>query len=260
MNDASSAQAEGAKVLVLTPVKDAAAHLPGYVERIEALRHPADCLSIGLIEGDSADATWPVLNGLRARLEARCARATILKRDFGLRLPPSVPRWTPAYQVARRTTLARARNHLLFAALRDEDWVLWIDADVEDFPADLIARLLEVERDIVHPHCVTQWKGPTFDRNGWTHHGRRHLDSYRGHSLIRLDSVGGTVLLIKADRHRDGLVFPAFRYGVPNAAARPTHPVWGRGEIETEGLAIMAADMGLQCWGMPDLEVRHASD
>jgi hypothetical protein len=31
-----------------------------------------------------------------------------------------------------------------------------------------------------------------------------------------------------------------------------------RGEIETEGLGLMAFDMGHLCWGMPDEEVIHA--
>jgi len=30
------------------------------------------------------------------------------------------------------------------------------------------------------------------------------------------------------------------------------------GEIETEELGLIAADMGHQCWGMPNLEVLHA--
>jgi len=30
------------------------------------------------------------------------------------------------------------------------------------------------------------------------------------------------------------------------------------GEIETEGLGIMAKDMGVECWGLPDLEIGHA--
>jgi len=30
-----------------------------------------------------------------------------------------------------------------------------------------------------------------------------------------------------------------------------------RGEIETEGLGIMAHDMGYECWGLPNLEVIH---
>jgi peptide chain release factor subunit 1 len=27
--------------------------------------------------------------------------------------------------------------------------------------------------------------------------------------------------------------------------------------VETEGLGILAHDMGYECWGMPNLEVRH---
>ena len=70
---------------------------------------------------------------------------------------------------------------------------------------------------------------------------------------MRLDAVGGTMLLVKADLHRDGLIFPSFPYGRPSPRARP-----GRGELDTEGLGLMAGDMGHQCWGMPHLEIRHA--
>jgi peptide chain release factor subunit 1 len=45
---------------------------------------------------------------------------------------------------------------------------------------------------------------------------------------------------------------------VENPAIRKPHPVWGAGEIETEGLAMMARDMGYQCWGLPGFEVVHA--
>jgi peptide chain release factor subunit 1 len=27
--------------------------------------------------------------------------------------------------------------------------------------------------------------------------------------------------------------------------------------VETEGLGIMASDMGVQCWGLPELEILH---
>jgi peptide chain release factor subunit 1 len=77
---------------------------------------------------------------------------------------------------------------------------------------------------------------------------------------MRLDAVGGTMLLVRADLHRDGLVFPSFLYGVASSHIRSKHPVWGKGEIETEGLGAMAADMGIQCWGLPDLEIIHADD
>jgi len=70
------------------------------------------------------------------------------------------------------------------------------------------------------------------------------------------------VLLVRADIHRDGLVFPPYPYGREHPNMRRPGP-WGpqiMGEIETEGLALMAADMGHQCWGMPNLEVVHAGD
>jgi len=249
------------RVLILTPVKDAARHLDRYVANIETMDYPKECLSIGVLESDSRDATMSSLARLLPRLQARSNRVVVAKRDFGFRLPGGVPRWTPAFQQMRRSMLARARNHLLFAALRDEDWVLWLDIDVIGYPRDLIRRLLAFDRDILHPHCVLAPGGPTFDRNGWADHGAKLLQDFRGLAQpVRLDTVGASVLLVRADRHRDGLVFPPFPYGRRSETMRPHHELWGSGEIESEGLGIMAHDMGLQCWGVADLEVLHAPE
>ena len=101
--------------------------------------------------------------------------------------------------------------------------------------------------------------GPSFDRNAWTNGGKTHMDGLRGRGRpVRIESVGGTVLLVRADLHRDGLIFPPYRYGLESPVIRDVHPVWGKGEIETDGLAAMAHDMGVQCWGLPDLQVVHA--
>ena len=50
--------------------------------------------------------------------------------------------------------------------------------------------------------------------------------------------------VVRADLHRQGLVFPSYSH---------------RGYIETEGLAAMAHDMGVQCWGMPGLRIVHGN-
>jgi glycosyltransferase involved in cell wall biosynthesis len=219
-------------VLVLTPVKQAAAHLDRYFELLARLSFPAGQLSIGLLEGDSTDGTY---------------------EQIGRRLEPLRE---------RRVVLARARNRLLHAALQNEQWVLWLDVDVIDYPADVIEQLLASGKDIVTPHCVTRPGGPSFDWNAWRENGQVRLDQLRGQELVRLDGVGGTMLLVRADLHREGLVFPAFLYGRASPFARDPSPydALGVGEVETEGLALMAKDMGYECWGMPGLEIVHPNE
>jgi hypothetical protein len=248
-------------VLILTPMKSALPYLDTYFAGLESLSYPHDSLSLAVLEGDSLDATFETV---RARLAVSCGRfrrTALFKKDFGFHIPDAVPRWSAAYQEQRRAILARARNHLLFRGLGDEDWVLWLDADVVAYPPDIVQRLLAVKKEIVHPNCVTAYGGESFDRNAWTDGGRKHLSDLRGQALVRLQSVGGTMLLVRADHHRDGLVFPPFFYGARSRWVRDPHPLREGlvGEIETEGLAIMAKDMGVECWGLPDLEILHAS-
>lgn len=58
--------------------------------------------------------------------------------------------------------------------------------------------------------------------------------------IINLDGVGGTALLVKADVHRDGAMFPPF----------PFYHL-----IETEGFAKMAKRLGWSSWGAPNYHV-----
>ena len=250
-------------VLVLTPVKDAAVEASEYVDRLLALDHPVEHLAVGLLASDCVDHTSDVFNAELPRLtEAGWRSARLWQRDFGYRIPDGVERWAPDIQLERRRVLALSRNHLLFNALTDDiDWVLWLDVDVVEFRSDIVTLLTSLRLDIVQPHCVRAWGGPTFDLNAWRDKGRWHLDDMRGEGfLVALHAVGGTMLLVRADRHRDGLVWPAYPYGLPNPLIRTDPSAIGRsqlGEIETEGLGMMAHDMGITCWGLPEVEVRH---
>jgi len=242
-----------AKVLILTPVKDAAACVEPYRRRIESLTYPHDRISIGLLESDSSDQTWNELQRVVPLLRRTFSTVALYKRDFGYRIPLGIHRAAPQIQGERRAVMARSRNHLLFAALGDEDWVLWMDIDLIEHPPNIVERLLATGKDIVQPHCVLDRGGPTFDKNAWSDRGLKHMDQLRGAGdLVELESVGGSMLLVRADIHRDGLIFPAFSYGRQSPRARSA-----AGEIETEGLAMMAYDMGHSCWGMPNLEIRH---
>lgn len=88
------------------------------------------------------------------------------------------------------------------------------------------------------------------------------MDALRGRPLVRLDAVGGSMLLVRSDLHRSGLIFPPYLYGRESRFARNPSPFarHGCGEVETEGLGMMAKDMGVECWGLPDLEVIHAPE
>jgi hypothetical protein len=241
------------RILILTPVKDAEDHLLTYFKLLFDLSYPHQRISLGILEGDSGDDTFSALKRALPVLRKEFRRVGLWKQDFGFHIPNSVHRARPEIQLERRTILAKSRNHLLFHALDDEDWVLWLDVDLIELPTDLIERLLATGRDIVQPHCVLTPGGRTFDLNGWRDQGRLHLDDLRGEGeLVRLDAVGGTVLLVRADAHRDGLIFPAYPYGHANPKIRGNTP-----ELETEGFGIMADDLGYRCWGMPHLEVIH---
>lgn len=251
------------RVLILTPVKDAAHNAAGYFERLRALTYPAQLISVGILESDSSDRSADIFLSFCQEHKTRFRKISLLKKDFNFHLPAGVPRWEPRVQLARRTVLARSRNHLLFHALADNDWVLWLDVDVIKFPKDIIERLLLYDKDILHPHCVKVPGGPTFDQNAWQDHGRVHMDTLRGKDeLVPLDAVGGTMLFVRADCHRDGLVFPTFLYGRRNPKIRKRDDIFlpdEEGEVETEGLGMLAADMNLQCWGLPNLEIIHAN-
>jgi Anp1 protein len=240
-------------VLVATPVKDAVQFLETYLLLLAQLTYPRERLSIAILESDSEDGTFEAIERLLPRLRRRYRRVGLWKHDFDYRIPAGTSRWTEELQEERRGVLAKSRNHLLAHGLVDEEWVLWLDVDMIDTPADVLEQLLASGKEIVQPNCVMIPGGATFDCNGWRDHGRFHLDDLKDEGdVVPLHAVGGTILLVRADLHREGLHFPPVPYGLGHPLARP-----GRGEIETEGLGILAHDMGYSCWGMPNLEVRH---
>lgn len=252
-------------VLILTPIKNAARFIPIFFKNLLRLDYPREKLSLAFLEGDSDDATWPMLRENGARHIEYFARVEYFQLNFSFRLGGE--RWLPDLQFRRRSIISKCRNALFKAAYRQESWILWIDADVIDYPSDVLRRLLDTGKSIVVPHCVQQPGGQTFDLNtfrykpgararAWRYmhdgiiqpprgQGRLYLDDLRGEDLVELDAVGGTMLLVKAGLHAEGLLFPDYSY---------------RGYLDTEGFAMQARDRGEVSWGMPDLEIIHATD
>lgn len=182
-------------------------------------------------------------------------------------------------QKARREVMAKARNSLLFTTLGPStSWVLWLDADIVESPPTLIQDLASHDKPVIVANCYQKYYDPEtkkmaerpYDFNSWQDsetalklaeqmgpddillEGYAELATYRTlmaymsnpgspkDLAVPLDGVGSTALLVKADVHRDGAMFPAFSF---------YHL------IESEGFAKMAKRLGWQPYGLPNYKV-----
>lgn len=253
-------------IAIFIPVRNGADHLPRLGERLRLLDHPAERIRLVFCEGDSTDDSWPRLREMAGPLERHFASVDLLQYHVGNTIGGAM-RHKRAWQRARRSHIARVRNHLIERGLRDQDdWVLWIDADVWDFPTDVISTLLSAGERIVVPNCVTVPGGASFDLNSFVTRrqekdgryyravgnglyqpdrsvaSRYHLSDLRHLEKVGLDAVGGTMLLVDAALHRGGLRFPEQPYC---------------DLIETEAFGKLAADIGVRPVGLPRVEIRH---
>ena len=179
-------------------------------------------------------------------------------------------------QKARRAAMAKARNSLLFTTLGPTtSWVLWMDADVVETPPTLIQDLAAYDVPIIAPNCFQRYYDEEkkamaqrpYDFNNWIDsptakelgakmgkddillEGYAEMATYRSlmaymydpaadaGAKVKLDGVGGATLLVKAEVHRDGAMFPPFAF---------YHL------IETEGFAKMAARLNWESYGLPN--------
>lgn len=267
------------KILILTPVKDAKKHLELYFRLINQLSYPKHLISLGFLEGDSQDGTFDYLQQQLTSLTKEYHAVNLWKKNFDFKIPQGMFRWSQNIQLTRRSVLAKSRNYLLSRALQEEDWVLWLDVDLIEYPKDIIETLLAAKKDIVHPNCVKEYGGNSYDLNAWRDKGKYHLHDLRKEGdLVKIHTVGGTMLLINADVHREGLVFPTFLFGNRSNLIRSNNQLFSKsglikefgikgvlsrkfqGEIETEGLGIMAYEMGYECWALPNVEILHANE
>ena len=148
------------RVLILTPLRDAAEHLPKYFDLLTALTYPHHLIDLAFLVGDSVDDTLAVLAAELARIQKQTESLTvpfnsvlIVEKDFGIVNSQSVEeRHAFKAQAPRRINMARARNYLLSAALKPEhSWVYWRDADIVDSPSKIIEDFVAHDRDIIVP-------------------------------------------------------------------------------------------------------------
>ncbi|CAG8976629.1 hypothetical protein HYALB_00002145 [Hymenoscyphus albidus] len=278
-------------ILILTPL---ARFYQEYWDNLMKLTYPHELITLAFIipknrEGNAATAALQeqITKTQKTGPEKlRFASIIIERQDFE---PPLASqgeheRHKMENQKARRASMSRARNSLLFTTLGPStSWVLWLDADIIETPPSLIQDLAFHDEPIIVPNCFQRYVDPKtkekkerpYDFNSWQDsdqakeigakmgpddillEGYAEMATYRTlmaylyaeggdpKDKIPLDGVGGTALLVKAEVHRDGAMFPPFAF---------YHL------IETEGFTKMAKRLGWNAFGLPNYRVYHYNE
>ncbi|UKZ77167.1 hypothetical protein TrVFT333_004886 [Trichoderma virens FT-333] len=261
-------------ILILTPM---ARFYQEYWDNLLRLSYPHELITLGFIlpktkEGNQATSL------LQQQIQKtqnhgpekdRFKSIIILRQDFdpAVASQDEKERHKMGNQKARREVMAKARNSLLFTTLGPS--TSW----------DLASH----DKAIIVANCFQKYYDPDtkkmaerpYDFNSWQDsenalkmaeqmgpddillEGYAELATYRtllaymntvggDKGLVQpLDGVGATALLVKADVHRDGAMFPAFSF---------YHL------IESEGFAKMAKRLGWQPYGLPNYKVYHYNE
>jgi mannan polymerase complexes MNN9 subunit len=272
-------------VLILTPL---ARFYQEYWDNLLKLTYPHELITLAFIipknrEGNTATAALQdqITKTQEGPEKKRFASIIIERQDFepALISQAETERHKMENQKARRATMSRARNSLLFTTLGPStSWVLWLDSDIIGTPPTLIQDLASHDKPIIVPNCFQKYYDSTtkeqkerpYDFNSWQDsvtaldlakqmgpddillEGYAAMATYRtlmaymtednGNPSVEvpLDGVGGTALLVKAEVHRDGAMFPPFAF---------------YNLIETEGFAKMAKRLGWHATGLPNYRV-----
>lgn len=213
----------------------------------------------------------------------RFKKITLLRQDTpSLESQAEKDRHALLVQKERRSMMALARNSLVFTTIAPStSWVFWLDADIVETPPTILEDMMAHKKPVLSANVYqryTQDGKPAirpYDFNNWVEseegmrlakdmpeediivEGYSEIATYRplmahfydenGERNVEmpLDGVGGGAVLVNADVHRDGAMFPSF----------PFYHL-----IETEGFAKMAKRLGYEVFGLPNYLVYHFNE
>ncbi|RLN96327.1 hypothetical protein BBJ28_00006757 [Nothophytophthora sp. Chile5] len=182
-----------------------------FFQLVNSFNYPKAKISIAMLTS-SIDEFTKVKKLFNRYVHDYAQLSVIFRNDFTLDDLTRDNRHDDPRQAGRRRMIARYRNYALLSTL--ETWhqhVLWLDADINVIPAGLLSKMAQ----------------------------------------LPLDSVGGSVLYVRADVHRQGVLFP------PHYVIGSEWEAEGYDGIETEGLCYIAHFLGFKCWGMPNDLIFH---
>jgi hypothetical protein len=178
---------------------------------------------------------------------------------------PRGGRHNHAIQTQRRMHVATLRNELMSRTLHDEEHIMWIDSDISYLSPGIVQMMKNhsqhvEDASVITARCQMGWN-PDYDANSWQgartkspSSGRKAEEDETSHvpaqttqkhigelikgtsdeDIVPLDSVGGTILYVRASLVHQGLTFPPY-YTIGTG--------WGRDGwdgLETEGMCYVA--------------------
>lgn len=159
MQGSGSGWEHGERVLMCTPLRDAASHLPMFFSHLRNLTYPHNLIDLAFLVSDSEDDTMEMLSSMLDDLQNDAdpkmsfGEISVIQKDFGQQVQQDVEsRHGFAAQASRRKLMAQARNWLLSATLRPtHSWVYWRDADVLTAPTTILEDLMRHDKDVIVP-------------------------------------------------------------------------------------------------------------
>ncbi|KAK4456943.1 Anp1-domain-containing protein [Cladorrhinum samala] len=273
------------RVLLLTPLKDAAPHLSKYFELLAELTYPHHLIDLAFLVGDSTDETLAVLSAELDRIQKRPDKipfrsAMVVEKDFGFKLSQNVEdRHGFEAQGPRRKAMGKARNYLLATALKPEhSWVYWRDVDIVDSPNKILEDFIAHDRDILVPNIwFHRYKDGRdiegrFDYNSWVESdkGRKLAASLDKDTVLaegyKQYDTGRTYMARMGDwrNNKDEEIELDGIGGVNILVKADVHrsginfPCYAfENQAETEGFAKMAKRAGYGVYGLPNYVVWH---
>ncbi|KAK2816016.1 hypothetical protein FQN49_008066 [Arthroderma sp. PD_2] len=273
------------RILILTPLRNAARHLDKYFDLLSMLTYPHHLIDIAFLVSDSNDETLADLAANLNRVQSMpdnipFRSAMVVEKDFGATFNMDVDaKHGYEVQAPRRKIMAKARNFLLSAALKPEhSWVYWRDVDIADSPPKIIEDFVAHNKDILVPNV---WfhryvdghdiEG-RFDYNSWVESdkGRKLSHSLDRDTVIvegyREFVTGRRYMALEGDWRKnkdeelelDGIggVNIVVKADVHRAGINfPSYSF--ENQAETEGFAKMAKRAGYQVFGLPNYVVWH---
>ncbi|KLU89981.1 mannan polymerase II complex ANP1 subunit [Magnaporthiopsis poae ATCC 64411] len=273
------------RVLIVTPLKQAAPYLSKYFELIAELTYPHHLIDLAFLVGDSDDDTLAVLSAELERIQKRTDKtafrsAMIVEKDFNFKLSQDVKdRHGFEAQGPRRKNMGRARNYLLATALKPEhSWVYWRDVDIVESKSSIIEDFVAHDKDILVPNIwFHRYKDGVdiegrFDYNSWVESDKgRKLAASLDKDVVLAEGykqfdTGRTYMARMGDwRNNQDEEMELDGIGGVNIIVKAdvhrsgiNFPCYAfENQAETEGFAKMAKRAGFQVIGLPNYVVWH---